>query len=100
MLGSATVVGNVVLLGAEDFRVYTLSLRQGRLSVAFCTYPPALVIVQADGSIVCPMLWGTTGKVRREPGWPVSALLLSQFGNESVAKRVEGTVEAGGSAVH
>jgi hypothetical protein len=40
------------------------------------------------------MLWGTTGKVRRASGRPVSALLLSQFGNESVAKRVEGTVAA------
>ena len=78
----------------EAGELYTLSLRQGRLSAAFCTYPPALVIVQADGSLSCPMLWGTTGKVRRASGRPVSALLLSQFGNESVAKRVEGTVAA------
>jgi outer membrane protein assembly factor BamB len=166
MLGSPTVVGNVVLYGAEDFRVYTLDvvtglglsmeftegavyssvvptgdfvlagsddhhlyafknrpaarqpdsasaellralegryrtdagdvysllLHQGRLSVAFCTYPPALVIVQADGSFTCPMLWGTKGKLRRESGQPVSALLLSQFGQESVAKRLAGDV--------
>ena len=66
--GAATILGDVVVYGAEDFCVYTLSLRQGRLSAAFCTYPPALVIVQADGSLSCPMLWGTTGKVRRASG--------------------------------
>jgi hypothetical protein len=76
---------------------YTLSLRQGRLSLAYCTYPPALVVVQADGSFTCPMLWGTKGKLRREPGQPVSALLLSQFGQESIAKRLAG--DAGGGYV-
>jgi hypothetical protein len=33
------------------------------------------------------MLWGTTGKIRREPGKPASALVLSTFGRESVAER-------------
>ncbi len=77
--------------------VYTLALHQGRLGLAFCTYPPALVVVQADGSFVCPMLWGTKGQLRREPGQPAAALVLSQFGQESVAWRLAGpaTPEAG-----
>ena len=70
--------------------VYTLSLNHGRLGLTFCTYPTALVTVQADGSFVCPMLWGTKGRMQRDGDRPVSALLLSQFGNESAAKREEG----------
>ena len=71
----------------EGGEVYSLSLHHGRLGLTYCTYPPALVVVQADGSLVCPMLWGTTGKIRREPGKPASALVLSTFGRESVAER-------------
>lgn len=162
MLGSATVVGDVVVYGAEDFRVYTvdlatglgqsieftegaiyssvvvadglvlagsddhrlyafktrpaagavdtappellraaegryrteagdiytLSLQRGRLSVAYCTYPPALASVQADGSFSCPMLWGLNGRLQREADRPVTALQIVQFGRESVAERL------------
>jgi outer membrane protein assembly factor BamB len=163
MLGSATVVGGVVIYGAEDFRVYTvdlasglgrsieftegaiyssvvatdglvlagsddhrlyafktrpaagavdsapqellraaegryrteagdsytLSVQRGRLSLAYCTYPPALVIVQADGSFSCPMLWGLSGRFQREAGRPVTALQVVLLGRESVAERLD-----------
>jgi len=46
---------------------YTLSLQHGRLSVAFCTYPPALVTAQADGSFSCPMLWERRGNSSASP---------------------------------
>jgi hypothetical protein len=34
------------------------------------------------------MLWGLTGKVRREPGQRASALALTMFGQESLVTRV------------
>jgi eukaryotic-like serine/threonine-protein kinase len=43
MLGSPTVIGNVVVYGAEDFRVYTLDLATGLgLSMAFTRPAPHL----------------------------------------------------------
>jgi hypothetical protein len=46
------------------------------------------------------MLWGTKGKLRREPGKPVSALRLSQFGQESIAKRVTGNLASDETPKH
>jgi hypothetical protein len=78
--------------------VYTLSLHRNRIGLAYCTYPQALVVVRADGSFACPMLWGTAGRLRREPGREVSALVLSTFGRERVAKRCPETPAPGGAA--
>ena len=78
-------VGRYVTESGDD---YTLSLRGGRLCLEYCTYPPALVIVQGDGSFACPMLWGMSGRLRREPGQPVAALAIDLAGQESLARRV------------
>ena len=58
-------------------RRWLLCRRTGRLSVRCC--------------------W-TTGKLRRDPGQPVSALVLSQFGRESVAERLPETPGPDGTA--
>lgn len=68
---------------------YLLSVQMDRLAVTYATYPPALAVMQKDGSFACPMLWGTTGRLEREQGEPARALLLSQFGQNVVARRVE-----------
>jgi eukaryotic-like serine/threonine-protein kinase len=67
---------------------YTLSIHQGRLRIDYCHYPPGLVILAADGSFSCPYLFGMTGRLVREPGRPVSALVMVPYGQEVVAKRV------------
>ncbi len=67
---------------------YVVARHMGRLGVAYCTYPPALFALQADGSFACPMLWGMTGRLKREPGRPAAALVISQFGREIIADRV------------
>ncbi len=77
--------GRYVTESGDD---YTLSLRGGRLCLEYCTYPPALVTVQADGSFACPMLWGMKGRLRRESGQPVAALAIDLGGQESLARRV------------
>lgn len=74
VLGSATIAGNVVLYGAEDFRVHAADL---------------VAIVSADGSLCCPYLFGMRGRIERQVGRPASALTLSLFGQEIKAKRVD-----------
>lgn len=69
--------------------VFTLVPHLGRLRTEYCTYPPAETTVREDGTFDCAMLWGTTGRVQREPGKPVSALQLNLFGTETVATRID-----------
>lgn len=72
----------------ESGEEYTLAIRRGRLGVAFCTYPPALAVVHPDGSFAWPMLWGTTGRCQNAAERPVAALILSQFGSQTAARRI------------
>jgi eukaryotic-like serine/threonine-protein kinase len=68
---------------------YTLSVHQGRLRIDYCHYPPGLVILNADGSFSCPYLFGMTGRLVREPGRPASALVITAYGPEVTARRVQ-----------
>lgn len=72
----------------ESGDVYRLSISLGRVLVNYCTYPPAMLAMRADGSFEFPMLWGTTGRLIREDGQRVSALVLQQFGQEITAHKI------------
>jgi hypothetical protein len=74
-------------LGSGD--EYSLAIHRGRLRIDYAHYPPALAIVSADGSFLCPYLFGMRGRIERQPGRPASALALSVFGQEVVASRIE-----------
>ena len=69
--------------------VYKLSIYKGRLSLAYCNYPPSLVSVKADGSFSSPMTFGLRGRLRREADGSISSLLLAADAGEVTARRLK-----------